>query len=226
MRFAVVVFPGTSCDHDVHHVIKDVLGHEAVYVWHKDQTLQGADVVVLPGGSSHGDYLRPGALVRHSPIINEIAAFAQKGGPVLGIGNGFQILTEVGLLPGALTRNAGLRFVCRDQHLVVDGKPSRFTSKWSAGSVTSFPIAHGAGCFQAPAETLSQLENEGRVVLRYADAEGRVSEAANPNGSQGNIAGIASETFNVVGMMPHPERATESILGSELGRGVFESVLG
>lgn len=226
MRFAVVVFPGTSCDHDIHHVIKNVLGHDAVYVWHKDQNLQGADVVVLPGGSSYGNYLRPGALARHAPIVNEIVAFANKGGPVLGIANGFQILTEIGLLPGALTLNAGLRFVSQEQHLVVDGKPSRFTSKWSKGSVTSFPIAHGEGCFQAPAETLSLLEGEGRVVLRYADAEGRVTEAANPNGSMNNIAGISSEKFNVVGMMPHPERATESILGSELGRGVFESVLG
>lgn len=226
MLFAVVVFPGTSCDHDVHHVISNVLGHDAVYVWHKDRNLQGADVVVLPGGSSYGNYLRPGALARQSPVINEIAAFARKGGPVLGIGNGFQILTEAGILPGALTQNAGLRFVSRHQHFVVSGKPSRFTSKWEPGSVTAFPIAHGDGCWQAPAETLARLEGEGRVVLRYSDAEGRVTDAANPNGSMGNVAAVANEQFNVVGMMPHPERAAESILGGEQGRGVFESVLG
>lgn len=226
MRFAVVVFPGSNCDHDVHHVVQNVLGEEAVFVWHKDRDLQGADVVVLPGGYSHGDYLRPGALARHAPIMEEIVRFANRGGPVLGICNGFQILTDAGLLPGALSRNAGLRFICRDQHLVVDGKPSRFTSKLPKGTVTSFPIAHADGCWVGTPGMLEQLEGEGQVVLRYSDAQGRVTEEANPNGSMGNVAGLANAKFNVVGMMPHPERATESILGNTLGRAIFESVLG
>ena len=226
MRFGIVVFPGSNCDHDVFHVVKHVLGQEARFVWHKSRDLEGSDVIVLPGGFSYGDYLRTGALARHSPVMEEVVAFAQRGGPVLGICNGFQILLEAGLLPGAMLRNRGLRFVCDDAELKVDGRPTRFTSHFTPGERLRLPIAHAEGNYTADPSTLDRLEGEGRVVLRYCDATGQVTDEANPNGSARGIAGIASEQGNVVGMMPHPERASEKLLGNEAGRRLFESVLG
>lgn len=226
MRFGIVVFPGSNCDHDVYHVVKHVLGQDAHFVWHKSRDLGGADVVVLPGGFSYGDYLRTGALARHSPVMEAVVAFARAGGPLLGICNGFQILLEAGLLPGAMLRNRGLRFVCQDSELVTDGKPTPFTAKLPRGTRLSLPIAHADGNYTADEETLARLTGEGRVVLRYCDADARLTDAANPNGSALNIAGIANERGNVVGMMPHPERAAEKLLGNDAGRAIFESVLG
>jgi len=226
LRFDIVVFPGSNCDHDVYHVVKHVLGHEARFVWHKSRDLKGADAVVLPGGFSYGDYLRTGALARHSPVMEEVVAFAKRGGPVLGICNGFQILLEAGLLPGAMVRNRGLRFVCDDAPLQVDGRPTPFTRKLTAGQRIVLPIAHAEGNYTADEATLDRLEGEGRVVLRYVDAAGDRSDAGNPNGSQRNIAGICNEAGNVVGMMPHPERAAEALLGNDIGRLMFESALG
>lgn len=225
MKFGIVVFPGSNCDHDVYHVVRHVLGQEAKFIWHKSRDLEGADALVLPGGYSYGDYLRPGALARHSPILEEVVAFAKKGGPVLGICNGFQVLLEAGLLPGAMLRNRDLRFICRDVPLRVEATDTRFTSGLKQGQVFSLPIAHADGNYTADAEVLARLEGEGRVVLRYSDPEGNVADAWNPNGSAKNIAGIANEQKNVVGMMPHPERASEAILGNEAGRAIFESVL-
>lgn len=226
MRFDIVVFPGSNCDHDVYHVVKHVLGHEARFVWHKSRDLKGADAVVLPGGFSYGDYLRTGALARHSPVMEEVVAFARRGGPVLGICNGFQILLEAGLLPGAMVRNRGLQFVCDDAPLQVDGRPTPFTRKLTAGQRIVLPIAHAEGNYTADEATLDRLEGEGRVVLRYVDAAGHRSDAGNPNGSQRNIAGLCNEAGNVVGMMPHPERAAEALLGNDIGRLMFESALG
>jgi len=226
LRFDIVVFPGSNCDHDVYHVVKHVLGHEARFVWHKSRDLKGADAVVLPGGFSYGDYLRTGALARHSPVMEEVVAFARRGGPVLGICNGFQILLEAGLLPGAMVRNRGLQFVCDDAPLQVDGRPTPFTRKLTAGQRIVLPIAHAEGNYTADEATLDRLEGEGRVVLRYVDAAGHRSDAGNPNGSQRNIAGLCNEAGNVVGMMPHPERAAEALLGNDIGRLMFESALG
>lgn len=226
MRFGIVVFPGSNCDHDVYHVVKHVLGADAEFIWHKDRDLQKVDAVVLPGGFSYGDYLRTGALARHSPVMEEVVRFAKAGGPVLGICNGFQILLEAGLLPGAMLRNRDLKFICKDVGVEIDGKPTRFTGALRKGDRLTLPIAHADGNFTADPDTLDRLEGEGRVVLRYCDASGARSEAANPNGSARNIAGLANEQGNVVGMMPHPERASESILGNAAGLAIFESVLG
>ena len=225
MRFAIVVLPGSNCDHDAYHVAKHVLGQEAVFVWHKDRDLQGADCVILPGGFSYGDYLRCGALARLAPIMEEVAAFAARGGPVLGICNGFQILTEMGLLPGALVRNRSLRFVCDQAIVRVERSPGVFTRGCRAGELLRLPIAHAEGCYFTDEDGLKELEDGERVVLRYADELGCPTEAANPNGSVANIAGICNEGGNVVGMMPHPERAAESLLGSEDGRRIFEALL-
>ncbi len=223
MRFAIVVFPGSNCDHDVYHVVKHVLHQEAQFVWHKEHDLKGADVVVLPGGFSYGDYLRTGALARHSPIMEEVTRFAKKGGPVLGICNGFQILLEAGLLPGAMMRNRGLKFICRDVQLKRDGKPTRFTA--GVPERLALPIAHAEGNYTTDPDTLNRLEGDGRVVFRYCDAAGEPTDSSNPNGSVRNIAGIANEAGNVVGLMPHPERASETILGNAAGRTLFEAVL-
>lgn len=225
MRFGIVVFPGSNCDHDVYHVVKHVLGEDARFVWHKDRDLSGIDAVVLPGGFSYGDYLRSGALARHSPVMEEVVRFAKAGGPVLGICNGFQILLEAGLLPGAMQRNRSVRFICRDVDLKVDGEPTAFTSRLAPGSRLVLPIAHGEGNYTADEDTLERLEGEGRVVLRYVDREGLATERGNPNGSARNIAGIANERGNVVGMMPHPERASERVLGNDAGLAMFASVL-
>ncbi len=223
MKFAIVVFPGSNCDHDVYHVVKHVIAQEAQFVWHKSHDLKGFDVVVLPGGFSYGDYLRTGALARHSPVMEEVVRFAKKGGPVLGICNGFQILLEAGILPGAMMRNRGLKFECKDVELRREGKPTRFTR--GVPERLKLPIAHAEGNYVADPEVIARLEGEGRVVFRYCDESGEPTEVSNPNGSIRNIAGISNEAGNVVGLMPHPERASESILGNAAGRSLFEAVL-
>jgi phosphoribosylformylglycinamidine synthase I len=225
VKFGVVVFPGSNCDHDAYHAAKHVLGQDAVFLWHKEADLQGADVVVLPGGFSYGDYLRCGAIARFSPVMKEVVRFANAGGTVIGICNGFQILLEAGLLPGVLLRNASLRFICKYVHLRVENASTRFTRACLPGEVLSIPIAHGEGNYFADDETLKRLEGEQRVVFRYADAAGNVTPAANPNGALGNIAGIINEGGNVMGMMPHPERAADPLLGHTDGQKVFLSLL-
>jgi phosphoribosylformylglycinamidine synthase subunit PurQ / glutaminase len=225
IRFAVVVFPGSNCDHDAYHAAKHVLGQDATFVWHKEATLGGADVVVLPGGFSHGDYLRTGAIARFSPVMAAVKAFAESGGPVLGICNGFQILCETSLLPGAMLRNRDLKFRCEQVHVRVERADTPFTGRAAAGQVLTLPIAHGEGNYFAEPEVLDELEASGRVIFRYCDATGAVTEAANPNGSARGIAGICNAGRNVVGLMPHPERACEPALGSGDGLLLFESVV-
>ena len=224
MTFAVVVFPGSNCDHDAWYAAR-LLGQDARFVWHKEATLGDADVVVLPGGFSHGDYLRTGAIARFSPVMGAVKAFAERGGPVLGICNGFQVLLECGLLPGAMLRNRDIRFHCEFVHVRVDRTDTPFTARCRAGQLLRIPIAHGEGNYYAPADVVTQLEDAGQIVFRYVDAAGVASDAANPNGSIHNIAGICSPARNVVGLMPHPERACEPILGSADGRLLFESVI-
>ena len=225
MKFAVVVFPGSNCDHDAYHAAKHVLGHEAEFVWHKETGLKGADVVILPGGFSYGDYLRTGAIAQFSPVMQAVKTFAQQGGPVLGICNGFQVLCEARLLPGALLRNRDLKFHCEHVHVRVEQTNTPFTLRATPGQVLSLPIAHGEGNYFADADTVATLESTGRVIFRYCDASGRPTDDANPNGSLHGIAGICNEGRNVVGLMPHPERACESPLGSRDGLILFESVV-
>ena len=225
MKFAVVVFPGSNCDHDAYHAAKHVLGHEAEFVWHKETSLKGADVVILPGGFSYGDYLRTGAIAQFSPVMNAVKAFAAAGGPLLGICNGFQVLCETKLLPGALLRNRDLKFRCAHVCVRVEQTDTPFTAGASRGQTLSLPIAHGEGNYFADADTLATLEASGRVIFRYCDASGQVTEESNPNGSLHSIAGICNEQRNVVGLMPHPERACESPLGSRDGLVLFESVV-
>jgi len=225
MKFAVVVFPGSNCDHDAYHVATDVLGAEAAFVWHKDTSLGGADVVVLPGGFAHGDYLRTGAIARFSPVMNEVRRFAMAGGPVIGICNGFQVLTESGLLPGAMLRNTSLQYQCEYVHVKVEQIDTPFTVACTKGQVLRIPIAHGEGNYYAEPEVLARLQRNRQIVFRYTNAAGEVTPEANPNGSLDNIAGLCNETRNVVGLMPHPERACELSLGSSDGRVLFESVM-
>jgi phosphoribosylformylglycinamidine synthase subunit PurQ / glutaminase len=225
MKFAIVVFPGSNCDHDAYYAAKHVLGQDAAFVWHKETSLSGADVVVLPGGFSHGDYLRTGAIARFSPIMQPVREFAARGGPVLGICNGFQILLECGLLPGAMLRNRDLKFHCELVGVRVERTDTPFTTLCQIGQVLQLPIAHGEGNYFAPPETLADLEANGRVVFRYANAFGETTDEANPNGSLRNIAGICSEGRNVVGLMPHPERACQPALGSADGLTLLESVV-
>lgn len=225
MRFAIVVFPGSNCDHDAYHAVKHVLGHDAQFVWHKDTHLHGADVVILPGGFSHGDYLRTGAIARFSPVMGAVTAFADAGGPVVGICNGFQVLLESGLLPGAMLRNRGLKFRCEHVHVRVEANDTPFTSRCAVGQVLRIPIAHGEGNYYAPPDVLKPLEERDQVVFRYCDATGKLTDAANPNGSLHHIAGICNEARNVVALMPHPERACEAALGSRDGLVIFESVV-
>ena len=226
MKFGIVVFPGSNCDEDAFHASRDVFGQEAQYLWHKDADLKGSDVVILPGGFAHGDYLRTGAMARFSPIMPEIKAFAASGGPVLGICNGFQILLEAGLLPGAMLRNKGLKYRCEHVHLRVEQTDTPFTSAATAGSVLRIPIGHGEGNYFAPPDLLERIEANRQVVLRYTDPAGQVDDDAwNPNGSVNAIASVCNDTRNVVGMMPHPERACETLLGGVDGRVVFESIV-
>ena len=225
MKFGIVTFPGSNCDYDAYHAVVDALGEEAVYLWHKDHDLRGCDVIVLPGGFSYGDYLRAGAIARFSPIMREVVAHAERGAPVLGICNGFQIACEAGLLPGALLRNASLRFVCEAVRLRVENTDTQFTNRYLDGQFITIPIAHGDGRYTADADTLARIEGEGRVVFRYVGGPGDADEWWSPNGSMNAIAGIVSAAGNVLGMMPHPERAVDDLLGSSDGLGVFESIL-
>jgi phosphoribosylformylglycinamidine synthase len=225
MKFGIVVFPGSNCDHDAYHAAKHVLGQDAEFVWHKDTDLKGADVVVLPGGFSYGDYLRTGAIARFSPVMNAVRAFAERGGPVLGVCNGFQILLEAGLIPGAMLRNRSVKFQCEQVHVRVDQTDTPFTAACRPGQVLQMPIAHGEGNYFAPPDVIARLEANGQVVFRYTNAAGEVTEDANPNGSVAAIAGLCNERRNVVGLMPHPERACESALGSADGLRVFESAV-
>jgi phosphoribosylformylglycinamidine synthase len=225
MKFGIVTFPGSNCDHDTFHAVTDVLGEDAVYLWHKDHDLAGVDVVILPGGFSYGDYLRPGAIARFSPIMTEVAAHARRGAPVLCICNGFQIACEAGLLPGALLRNESLRFVSEPVRLRVENPDTMFTSRYEAGQLLTMPVAHGDGRYTADEETLDRLEGEGQVVLRYQHGAGDSDEYWSPNGAMRAIAGIVSAQGNVMGLMPHPERAVDVLLGSNDGVGMFESML-
>jgi phosphoribosylformylglycinamidine synthase subunit PurQ / glutaminase len=225
MKFAIIVFPGSNCDHDAYHAARHVVGQQAEFVWHKEGDLHGADVVVLPGGFAHGDYLRTGAIARFSPVMRPILAFAARGGPVLGICNGFQVLLEAGLLPGAMLRNRGLKFRSEQVHLRVEQTDTPFTWGSDAGRVLQMPIAHGEGNYYAPPDIVQRLESNHQVIFRYCTASGEVTDAANPNGSVNGIAGICSEDRNVVGLMPHPERACELVTGSADGLVLFESAV-
>ena len=227
MKFGVIVFPGSNCDHDAYHAAAHVFGQETRFIWHKEESLGDVDLVVVPGGFSYGDYLRSGAIARFSPIMTDVVRFAREGGLVMGICNGFQILCEAGLLPGALMRNESLRFVCKDIFVRTENTNTVFTSALHEGDVLRIPIAHGEGNYVASEEELDRLEAEGRVVFRYSDASGRVTAESNPNGSARGIAGIVNREGNVLGMMPHPERCAEGILGKGRADGarIFESVL-
>jgi phosphoribosylformylglycinamidine synthase I len=225
MKFAVVVFPGSNGDEDAYHAAGEVLGQQAEYVWHKDIDLKGADVVILPGGFAHGDYLRTGAMARFSPVMRAVERFAARGGPVLGICNGFQVLLEAGLLPGAMLRNHKLKFRCEHVHVRVEQTDTPFTLACRPGQVLRIPIAHGEGNYFAGTDVIARLEANRQVVFRYTDAAGEESDEANPNGSTAAIAGLCNEARNVVGLMPHPERACESVLGSADGLVMFESVV-
>ncbi|HET7586206.1 MAG TPA: phosphoribosylformylglycinamidine synthase subunit PurQ [Gemmatimonadaceae bacterium] len=225
MKFGIVTFPGSNCDYDAFRAVASVLGEDAVMLWHKSHDLDGADVIILPGGFSYGDYLRPGAIARFSPIMNEVIAHAGRGGPVLAVCNGFQIACEAGLLPGALLRNAGLQFVSDAVHLRVENPHTMFTSRLARGQILRMPVAHGDGRYTAAPSELEVLEAEERVVFRYVTPDGRRAPEANPNGSQNDIAGIINAGGNVLGMMPHPERAVETVLGSADGLAIFQSML-
>jgi phosphoribosylformylglycinamidine synthase len=225
VKVGVVVFPGSNCDHDAYHVLKHVVGQEARFVWHKDEDLGDLDAVVLPGGFSYGDYLRTGGIARFSPVMQAVQAFARRGGPVLGICNGFQILQEAGLLPGAMLRNRGVKFLSVPVHVRVERDDTIATAGLARGTVMTMPIAHGEGNFYAEPEDVARLEGEGQVVFRYTDASGRVTSESNVNGSANAIAGVTNRERNVVGLMPHPERAAEPELGSADGRQVFEALV-
>jgi phosphoribosylformylglycinamidine synthase len=220
----IVVFPGSNCDHDTEYAVASFPGVKPVMLWHNDHDLKGCDAVILPGGFSYGDYLRCGSIARFSPIMREVIDFAGKGRPVLGICNGFQVLVESGLLEGALIRNAGRKFVSRQATICVANNTTIFTSRYEKGDVLRLPVAHGEGNYYASPETIESLESNGQVVFRYTDAEGNPTEEANFNGSMNNIAGIVNKQGNVLGLMPHPERASEKLLGSEDGRKLFESL--
>ncbi len=224
MKFGVIVFPGSNCDHDAYHVVSKYVGQPVDFIWHKETNLSSFDAVIVPGGFSYGDYLRAGALARFSPVMRSLKDFAAEGKFVMGICNGFQILCEAGLLPGALRRNAGLHFICKHVNLRVETTNSPFTSAIEPGSVLSLPIAHAEGNFTCDDETYSTLEENGQIVFRYSDEHGNVVDSVNPNGSRGNIAGITNLNRNVLGMMPHPERACDELLGSSDGRDIFRSL--
>ncbi|MCZ6866929.1 MAG: phosphoribosylformylglycinamidine synthase subunit PurQ [Chloroflexi bacterium] len=226
MRFGIVVFPGTWSDGDCYHSLKDVLGQEAEYLWHKDQDLSSLDCIVLPGGFSYGDYLRAGAIARFSPVMSAVERFAVAGGLVIGICNGFQVLCESGLLPGVLMRNVHLQFRCQWAHVRVERSGIPFTSSCKVGQVLRIPISHGEGNYYADDATIDDLESNGRVVLRYCTPQGEATSQSNPNGSLRNIAGIVNREGNVLGMMPHPERCCEEIMGGTDGRYVFGSIIG
>lgn len=224
MKFGVVVFPGSNCDHDAFHVIGTVLGQPVEFIWHQDENLSGYDAVILPGGFSYGDYLRTGAIARFSPVMKAVARFAREGGPVLGICNGFQILCESGLLPGVLVRNAHLKFMCKEVFLRVERSDTPWSRRYNAGSVIRVPVAHGEGNYIADAATIKRLEDDGRVLFRYVSPDGSLDPAWNFNGATNAIAGIMSEQLNVLGLMPHPENHVDPAIGPTDGRGFFESI--
>jgi phosphoribosylformylglycinamidine synthase len=225
MRFGIVVFPGTNCDRDCWHVVKAVLNCDVDFVWHEERDVSRFDCIILPGGFSYGDYLRVGAIARFSPVMESVRDFAEKGGLVIGICNGFQILVEAGLLLGALVRNKTIHFICKFVNLRVENADTPFTNRCEVGQVLRIPIAHNDGRYFCDKETLRRLERNGQIVFRYCTPYGEVTEEANPNGSVGNIAGIVNEKGNVLGMMPHPERASERLLGSEDGLFIWRSIL-
>ena len=226
MKIGVVVFPGSNCDHDAYHVLKHVCGQDARFVWHKDSDLSGVDAVVLPGGFSYGDYLRTGAIARFSPVMAAVGEFAKRGGPVLGICNGFQILQEAGLLPGAMLRNRGVKFLSQPVHIRVERDDTIATAGLEKGAVLTMPIAHGEGNFYAAPDEMARLEGEGQVVFRYTTRDGRLEADANVNGSASSIAGVCNRQRNVVGLMPHPERASEPELGSADGKRILDALVG
>ncbi len=225
MKFAVVVFPGSNCDRDCYHVVSGVLDAPVEFVWHRDTDLHGADCVILPGGFSYGDYLRTGAIAKMSPVMEAVADFAQKGGPVIGICNGFQVLLETGMLPGAMLRNTTLNFICKDVHVRCVTARTPFSSQLDAGGVLTLPIAHAEGNYFIDEDGLAELRANDQIVFQYCSPNGGVDEEFNPNGSVANIAGICNVEGNVVGMMPHPERAAEAVLGNEDGLQLFQSVV-
>ncbi len=224
-KFGIVVFPGSNCDHDAYHATKHVMEQDAHFIWHKDSSIGDADVIILPGGFSYGDYLRTGAIARFSPVMKEVVRFAKNGGTVIGICNGFQILLEAGMLPGVMLRNSSLKFVCKFIQLKVENAETRFTSECKVGDVLRIPIAHGDGNYFAGREIIESLQEHGQIVFRYCSTSGDIDDASNPNGSLSNIAGIINKEGNVLGMMPHPERAVESSLGSADGKKIFQSMI-
>ncbi|MEN9303820.1 MAG: Phosphoribosylformylglycinamidine synthase 1 [Bacteroidota bacterium] len=224
MKFGVITFPGSNCDQDMVYVLRDILGKEVVELWHKDHDLQGVEMVIVPGGFSYGDYLRSGAIARFSPIMTEVIKHADEGGYVLGICNGFQILTESGLLPGALLHNNNQRFICKNVYLKPDNYDSPITADLKDRTY-KIPIAHGEGRYYADEKTLDELEKNGQVLFRYANADGTITDASNPNGSERNIAGVCNARKNIFGMMPHPERAADALLNNTDGLALFESIL-
>ncbi|GAB4365609.1 MAG: phosphoribosylformylglycinamidine synthase subunit PurQ [Calditrichia bacterium] len=224
MKYAIIVFPGSNCDHDMYYALQKVMGEKASFIWHKENSLDEFDAVVLPGGFSYGDYLRAGAIARFSPIMNEVIRLAKRGKLVLGICNGFQTLTECGLLPGALLRNRNLRFVCKQTYLKTENNRTPFTRHIPNGQILKIPIAHGEGNYFIDNDGLQELRANDQIVFRYCSPEGKITDESNPNGSIDNIAGIINKAGNVLGMMPHPERAMEALLGSEDGKLIFESI--
>jgi phosphoribosylformylglycinamidine synthase I len=226
MKFGVVIFPGSNCDQDMIYVLRDIMGQEVVELWHKDHDLQGCDMVVLPGGFSFGDYLRSGAIARFSPIMNEVIGHANRGGYVFGVCNGFQVLCEAGLVPGALLHNDTQKFICRNVNIRCETSNSLVTSAIEPGKVLTIPIAHGEGRFYADSSTLAEMQANDQVLFRYCDRSGKLDDAANPNGATSHIAGVCNKGRNVFGMMPHPERASDPELGNTDGRALFESMLG
>ena len=225
MKFGIVVFPGSNCDYDAYKVLQDVLHQKVEYLWHKESSLRKSDCLILPGGFSYGDYLRTGAIARFSPIMKEVVKFAKKGGLVLGICNGFQILLEAGLLPGAMLQNGSLRFVCRPVHIKVERNDLPFTRACQMGEALKIPVAHKEGNYYIEPDGLLELEREQQVAFRYSNNQGEVTSDSSPNGSLANIAGISNKKGNVLGLMPHPERASESVLGSADGRKIFQSIV-
>jgi phosphoribosylformylglycinamidine synthase I len=225
LKFGVVIFPGSNCDYDTFYVLKSILKQNTTFLWHKDHNLENVDCVILPGGFSYGDYLRSGAIAKFSPLMHEVKEFALNGGLVLGICNGFQVLLELGLLPGAMLRNKNLKFLCQFVHIKLENNQTPFTSTGKKGQVLKIPIAHFDGNYCAPPETIHKLKKSNQILFRYSDAKGQYSEDANVNGSMESIAGIINETGNVMGMMPHPERASEALLGSKDGKVIFQSII-
>jgi len=225
LKFGVVIFPGSNCDYDTYYALKDVCQQETTFLWHKEHDLKNVDCVILPGGFSYGDYLRSGSIAAFSPLMQEVKEFALKGGMVLGICNGFQVLLELGLLPGAMLRNKNLKFLCQFVHIRVENDKTPFSHRAKKGQILKIPIAHFDGNYFAPPETIQEIKDNNQIVFRYSNAEGQINEESNVNGSAESIAGLINKAGNVMGMMPHPERASELLLSSEEGRVIFESII-